>query len=138
MELGKRDGKLMVHYNDRLVTLLREVRQLAALGFSIPGKIQAVAKTAQKFYRQGVILKQVRGVLASVSTINKQKKKQKKKKKKEEEDIYNYKSFCISLVFFKSRKLQMCSHSHINESVCVFVLSKCMYYDVTIILERIK
>ena len=59
MELGKKDGKLRVHYNDRLVSLLREVRQLAALGFNIPGKIQSVAKTAQKFYRQGVILKQV-------------------------------------------------------------------------------
>ena len=59
MMLGDQDGKLRVHYSDRLVTLLREVRQLAALGFVIPAKIQAVAKTAQHFYRQGVILKQV-------------------------------------------------------------------------------
>ena len=37
--------------SDRLVSLLREVRQLSALGFRIPAKIQAVADTAKTFYR---------------------------------------------------------------------------------------
>ena len=60
MELSHKDGKLRVHYSDKLVTLLREVRQLAAFGFSVPTKIQHTANTAQKFYRHGVILKQVR------------------------------------------------------------------------------
>lgn len=59
MELNHEDGKLSVNYGDRLVTLLREVRQLTAMGFSIPAKIQHCAHTAQKFYRHGVILKQV-------------------------------------------------------------------------------
>lgn len=59
MDLNAKDGKMKVNYSERLVTLLREVRQLGALGFSIPAKIQNVAATAQKFYRQGVILKQV-------------------------------------------------------------------------------
>lgn len=59
MELSHGDGKLHVHYSDRLVTLLREVRQLTAFGFTVPVKIQSVANTAQKFYRHGVILKQV-------------------------------------------------------------------------------
>ena len=59
MELSHKDGKLQVHYSDKLVTLLREVRQLAAFGFSIPSKIQNISSTAQKFYRYGVILKQV-------------------------------------------------------------------------------
>ncbi|XP_076446844.1 LOW QUALITY PROTEIN: cytoplasmic dynein 2 heavy chain 1-like [Babylonia areolata] len=59
MELNHKDGKMKVNYSERLVTLLREVRQLGALGFTIPNKIQAVANTAQKFYRHGVILKQV-------------------------------------------------------------------------------
>lgn len=59
MELDHTDGKLHVHYSDRLVTLLREVRQLAAFGFTIPAKIQNTANTAQQFYRHGVILKQV-------------------------------------------------------------------------------
>lgn len=59
MELDHRDGKLYVHYSDRLVGLLREVRQLAALGFRIPSKIHSAVSYAQKFYKQAVILKQV-------------------------------------------------------------------------------
>nr|WAW84826.1 cytoplasmic dynein 2 heavy chain 1 [Halisarca dujardinii] len=59
MELMHRDGKLQVHYSDQLVTLLREVRQLTAFGFTIPAKIQQAAASANRFYRQAVILKQV-------------------------------------------------------------------------------
>lgn len=60
MEFDNSDGKLQVYYSDRLVSLLREVRQLSALGISVPSKISSTAKTAQKFYRHGVMLKQVR------------------------------------------------------------------------------
>ncbi|KPP72256.1 cytoplasmic dynein 2 heavy chain 1-like [Scleropages formosus] len=60
MELDHVDGKLKIQYSDRLVTLLREVRQLSALGFAIPAKIQQAANTADKFYRQALILKQAR------------------------------------------------------------------------------
>lgn len=59
MELSHNDGKLKVHYSERLVTLMREVRQLAALGFTVPSKIKKTADVANKFYRHGVILKQV-------------------------------------------------------------------------------
>uniref|UniRef100_A0A8D0H431 Cytoplasmic dynein 2 heavy chain 1 n=1 Tax=Sphenodon punctatus TaxID=8508 RepID=A0A8D0H431_SPHPU len=59
MDLDHSDGTLKIHYSDRLVTLLREVRQLSALGFVIPAKIQQAANTAQKFCKQAVILKQV-------------------------------------------------------------------------------
>ncbi|PNI44695.1 DYNC2H1 isoform 3 [Pan troglodytes] len=59
MELDSKDGSLKVHYSDRLVILLREVRQLSALGFVIPAKIQQVANIAQKFCKQAIILKQV-------------------------------------------------------------------------------
>ncbi|KAI2656493.1 Cytoplasmic dynein 2 heavy chain 1 [Labeo rohita] len=58
MELDHMDGKLKIQYSDRLVSLLREVRQLSALGFTIPAKIQQAANTADKFYRQAIILKQ--------------------------------------------------------------------------------
>ncbi|KAK2099397.1 Cytoplasmic dynein 2 heavy chain 1 [Saguinus oedipus] len=58
MELDSNDGSLKVHYSDRLVILLREVRQLSALGFVIPAKIQQVANIAQKFCKQAIILKQ--------------------------------------------------------------------------------
>lgn len=64
MELSHPDGKLRVNYGDRLVTLLREVRNLTAMGFSIPAKIQSTAHTAQQFYRHGVILKQVLSVVS--------------------------------------------------------------------------
>eukprot|EP00050_Salpingoeca_kvevrii_P020215 m.95860 g.95860 ORF g.95860 m.95860 type:complete len:4292 (+) comp8765_c0_seq1:164-13039(+) len=59
MEFDHKDGKLRVHYSDGLVSLLRAVRQLSALGYAIPGKIQLAANTAKKFYRHGVVLKQV-------------------------------------------------------------------------------
>ncbi|KAM3875467.1 cytoplasmic dynein 2 heavy chain 1 [Diretmus argenteus] len=59
MDLDHVDGRLKIQYSDRLVTLLREVRQLSALGFPIPAKIQRAANTADKFYRQAVVLKQV-------------------------------------------------------------------------------
>lgn len=59
MELDTKNGKLRVNYGDRLVTLLREVRTLTSLGYPIPAKIQHTANVGQKFYRHGVILKQV-------------------------------------------------------------------------------
>ncbi|OWF37256.1 Cytoplasmic dynein 2 heavy chain 1 [Mizuhopecten yessoensis] len=59
MELNHNTGKLRVNYGDRLVTLMREVRQLGSMGFVIPAKIMHVSNTAQKFYRHGVVLKQV-------------------------------------------------------------------------------
>ena len=59
MDLNHKDGKLYVNYGERLVTLLREVRQLSALGYAIPAKIQHTSSVGQKFYRHGVILKQV-------------------------------------------------------------------------------
>lgn len=60
MDLDHADGRLKIHYSDRLVSLLREVRQLSALGFPIPAKIQQAANTADKFYRQAIVLKQVK------------------------------------------------------------------------------
>ncbi|XP_062329494.1 dynein cytoplasmic 2 heavy chain 1 [Osmerus eperlanus] len=59
MELDHVDGKLKIQYSERLLTLLREVRQLAALGLAIPAKIQQAASSADKFYTQALILKQV-------------------------------------------------------------------------------
>ena len=60
MELGHGDGKLHVHYDDKLVTLIREVRQLSGMGYTVPAKIQQTASTGRKFYKQAVILKQVK------------------------------------------------------------------------------
>uniref|UniRef100_A0A8C9YHS7 Cytoplasmic dynein 2 heavy chain 1 n=1 Tax=Sander lucioperca TaxID=283035 RepID=A0A8C9YHS7_SANLU len=59
MDLDHVDGRLKIQYSDRLVSLLREFRQLSALGFPIPAKIQQAANTADKFYRHAIVLKQV-------------------------------------------------------------------------------
>ena len=62
MELGHKDGKLQVFYSDHLVTLLTEVRQLTVLGFVVPSRTQHTAVMTNRFYRQAIILKQVRSV----------------------------------------------------------------------------
>ena len=62
MELGHKYGKLQEFYSDHLVTVMMEVRQLTALGFVVPTKIQHTAAMANRFYRQAVILKQVGSV----------------------------------------------------------------------------
>lgn len=59
MDLDHSDGRLKIHYSDRLCNLVREVRQLVALGFTVPAAIQQAANTAEKFYRQAMVLKQV-------------------------------------------------------------------------------
>ncbi|TPX62627.1 hypothetical protein PhCBS80983_g00247 [Powellomyces hirtus] len=59
MELDYADGKLKVNFSNQLVTLIREVRQLLSLGFAVPSRFQQLAETAQRYYRHGVVLKQV-------------------------------------------------------------------------------
>ena len=59
MELNHKDGKLNVLYGDKLITLLREVRQLKSYGFKIPSKIEECAKVGYKFQKHAMILKQV-------------------------------------------------------------------------------
>ena len=52
-------GHVKLHYNSELVSLLREVRQLSALGFTVRRDIATEAETARKFYRHGMVLRQV-------------------------------------------------------------------------------
>ncbi|EGD76743.1 dynein heavy chain isotype 1B [Salpingoeca rosetta] len=59
MQFDSRDGHLTVHYSDRLMALLREVRQLRALGLVVPADILKSVTTAKAFYKHAVILKQV-------------------------------------------------------------------------------
>lgn len=59
--IDRKDGKVQVNFSDRLVELIREVRQLSALGFSIPQDIQVLAQQGLKFYSKGVALMQVAG-----------------------------------------------------------------------------
>ncbi|CAI4230143.1 unnamed protein product [Auanema sp. JU1783] len=59
MMLEHKKGTLYVNYSDRLLKLLKEVRQLASLGLMIPSKIINCANQGEKFYRYGVTLKQI-------------------------------------------------------------------------------
>ncbi|XP_075248310.1 cytoplasmic dynein 2 heavy chain 1-like [Convolutriloba macropyga] len=59
MELDHKDGHLRVNFRERLVTLIREVRNLSAMGFTIPAKIQQTVQQGQKFYQYAMVLKQV-------------------------------------------------------------------------------
>eukprot|EP01116_Phalansterium_solitarium_P024805 TRINITY_DN91_c0_g1_i4.p1 TRINITY_DN91_c0_g1~~TRINITY_DN91_c0_g1_i4.p1 ORF type:complete len:4085 (+),score=2013.94 TRINITY_DN91_c0_g1_i4:171-12425(+) len=59
MEFDFKTGELKVNYSERLNVLLREVRQLAALGFKISRKIRAAADQSQKFQKHGTVLKQI-------------------------------------------------------------------------------
>ena len=54
MEIKK--GLLIVNYDERLVTLLREVRQLTELQCPVHKKIRVKAANAEKYYRHGVRL----------------------------------------------------------------------------------
>jgi dynein heavy chain 2 len=54
----KEGGRLQVHYSERLVTLLKEARQLSALGCRIPKEVDEALSTAEKFYQNAMKLKQ--------------------------------------------------------------------------------
>ena len=68
MDLDSQHGHIKLHYNDELVALLKEVRQLAALGFDLPPEIERETATAQKFYRYGMVLKQVANFYNDLAT----------------------------------------------------------------------
>ncbi len=59
IEINEQTGILAVNYSERLVTLLREVRQLGEMGFQVDQKIRKVAEEGEKYYRYGVMLKKV-------------------------------------------------------------------------------
>ena len=68
MEIAKKDGRLMVNFSERLVELIREVRQLLALGYAVPDAIQHVAQDALRFYRNATVLKQVANFYNTLDT----------------------------------------------------------------------
>ena len=59
MELDHKDGLLKVHYSEKLVQLLKEVRQLVELGFKVSKEIRKITESAQHFYREACTLRQV-------------------------------------------------------------------------------
>jgi dynein heavy chain 2 len=59
MSFDQREGRLHVHYSERLVMLLREARQLCAIGCPIPSEVEKAVETAHKFFSDAMVLKQV-------------------------------------------------------------------------------
>lgn len=59
---------LKVNYSDKLVTLVKDARLLGELGFRIPQAILKITENAKKFYKEGVILKQVANFYNSMSS----------------------------------------------------------------------
>ena len=77
MEVDRDDADklLRVNFSDRLVRFLREVRLLSSLGFKMTPLVQGNADVAHKFYRHGVVLKQVANFYNTIDTqiVNSQK-----------------------------------------------------------------
>lgn len=61
-------GLLKVNYSDKLVTLVKDARILAEMGFKIHKDIIQVTENAKKFYKEGVTLKQVANFYNSMGT----------------------------------------------------------------------
>eukprot|EP00756_Hemistasia_phaeocysticola_P023549 Hpha_TRINITY_DN15900_c0_g17::TRINITY_DN15900_c0_g17_i1::g.73779::m.73779/K10414/DYNC2H, DNCH2; dynein heavy chain 2, cytosolic len=59
MDIQRDGGKLRVNFSERLVELIREVRQLRTLGYSVPQDIIGIAQEALQFHRHATVLKQV-------------------------------------------------------------------------------
>ena len=59
LQLTAKDGRLVVLYPDNLVQLLREVRVLSSLGFTIPQNIFRTVSFAERCLRYGLLLKQI-------------------------------------------------------------------------------
>jgi len=64
---GKDEGAMVVNYDEKLVVLLREVRQLSELGCAVPREILETAVEGEKYYRYGVMLKKVANYWNSLS-----------------------------------------------------------------------
>lgn len=59
MDIDLKDGLIKVNYSERLVLLIREVRQLFELGFKkqIPKSIIDLTENGKKFYKEALTLK---------------------------------------------------------------------------------
>ena len=59
MEIHHDSGNMIVNYSESLAELLRDSRQISALGYSIPKAIQRAVKDGEKYFRYAVQLKKV-------------------------------------------------------------------------------
>ena len=63
-----KSGKLFVNYDDHLISVIRDVRQLMALGLSVPLEIKKASDMAQHFYHKSITLKQIAHFYNTIDT----------------------------------------------------------------------
>jgi dynein heavy chain 2 len=68
IKIDKGKNLMVVNYNERLVSLIRESRQLTILGFKIPQEVQKLCTEANDFYAQAMTLKQIANFYNNVHT----------------------------------------------------------------------
>nr|BCL66104.1 cytoplasmic dynein 1b heavy chain [Volvox africanus] len=68
MTFDSQNSHVKTHFNDQLVVLLREVRQLQSLGYGIRKDILNEVEVANKFYRYGMVLKQRANFYNNIAT----------------------------------------------------------------------
>uniref|UniRef100_A0A7S1KS08 Cytoplasmic dynein 2 heavy chain 1 n=1 Tax=Percolomonas cosmopolitus TaxID=63605 RepID=A0A7S1KS08_9EUKA len=65
---GQDYKELQVNYSERLILLMREVRQFSLIGFAVPPHLKRAAQEAEIFYTQAVTLKQIARYYNTVHT----------------------------------------------------------------------
>jgi dynein heavy chain 2, cytosolic len=68
MDLDLTEGVLKVGFSDKLVQLIKEVRQLLEYGFDIPKNIKTIASEAKKYCKEAITLKQVANFYNNMSS----------------------------------------------------------------------
>ena len=68
LTFDSQNSHIKMHFNEQIVVLLREVRQLQSLGMTMPKEILQEVDTATKFYRYGMVLKQSASFYNNIST----------------------------------------------------------------------
>lgn len=68
MDLDLTDGVLKVGFSDKLVQLIKEVRQLLEYGFEIPKSIKTIAMEGKKYCKEAITLKQVANFYNNMSS----------------------------------------------------------------------
>lgn len=68
MTFDSQNSHIKTHFNEQVVMLLREVRQLQSLGLPIKKEVLLEVDTAAKFYRYGMVLKQSANFYNNIST----------------------------------------------------------------------
>eukprot|EP00878_Enallax_costatus_P024703 GHUV01026383.1.p1 GENE.GHUV01026383.1~~GHUV01026383.1.p1 ORF type:complete len:1576 (+),score=459.42 GHUV01026383.1:1611-6338(+) len=68
MTFDAANSHIRCHFNEALVGLLKEVRQLQALGFNVRREVLQEVETAGKFYRYGMVLHQCAHFYNNIAT----------------------------------------------------------------------